>query len=215
MRILVGCEFSGVVRNAFRAKGHYAWSCDLLPAADNSPYHIQGDVLNVIRRQPWDMAILHPPCTFLTVAANAWLYHPDDKELPPADRRPHPDYPHRWNDRADAIEFVRELLQAPVKKLVLENPVGILPRNVGKWSQIIQPYNYGEDASKATCLWLKGLPLLQPTVYVPPRITADGKKRWANQTDSGQNNLGPSDDRWALRSATYPGIATAFADQWG
>jgi hypothetical protein len=215
MRILVGCEFSGVVRRAFRAKGHYAWSCDLLPSADNSPYHIQGDVLDVLRRQPWDMGIFHPPCTFLTVAANAWLYHPDDKAMPPAERRPHPDYPNRWNDRADAIEFVRTLLQAPVKKLVLENPVGILPRNVGKWSQIIQPYNYGEDASKATCLWLKGLPLLQPTVHVPPRITAEGKKRWANQTDSGQNNLGPSDARWALRSATYPGIATAFADQWG
>lgn len=115
----------------------------------------------------------------------------------------------------DALDFVRLLLDAPIPHIALENPVSVISTRIRKPDQKIQPHQFGADASKATCLWLKNLPLLVPTQHVPPRITADGKKRWANQTDSGQNRLGPSEDRWKKRSATYPGIAAAMADQWG
>lgn len=200
MRVLIACEFSGVVREAFRAKGHEAWSCDLLPSDDNSSYHIQDDVLKHLKagHAGWDLMIAHPPCTYLSVSGLHWNK-----------RRPE-----RTKLTEEAIDFVRTLLECSIGRIALENPIGAISTRIRKPDQIIQPYQYGHDASKATCLWLKALPLLQPTHYILPRLV-DGKPRWANQTDSGQNRLGPSDDRWKLRSVTYAGIADAMAAQWG
>lgn len=199
MRVLVACEFSGVVREAFRAKGHDAWSCDLLPADDSQEYHLQGDVLVVLGRDSnWDLMIAHPPCTYLSVSGLHWNK-----------RRPE-----RAKLTEDAIDFVQQLFRAPITRIAVENPIGILSTRIRKPDQIIQPYDFGDDASKGTCLWLNNLPKLQNTKYVEPRLV-DGKRRWGNQTDSGQNRLGPSEDRWKKRSVTYQGIADAMADQWG
>lgn len=193
MKVLVGCEFSGVVRDAFRKRGHAAWSCDLI---DNSGPHLCCDV-RLVLDQGWDLAIFHPPCTYLSVSGLHW-----NKKRP-----------ERAIQTEMAIDFVSQLLNAPIPRIALENPIGILSTRLRKPDQIIQPYDFGEDASKSTCLWLKHLPCLQPTQYIEPRMVG-GKKRWANQTDSGQNRLGPSEDRWKLRSITYQGIADAMADQW-
>lgn len=198
MRVLVACEFSGTVRRAFAARGHDAWSCDLLPSSDESPKHIQCDVREVLRLG-WDMMIAHPPCTYLTSSGLHWNKRVTGRQ--------------ELTD--EAVEFVRELMHAPIKRKAIENPIGALSSRIRKPDQIIQPWQFGADASKATCLWLECLPPLAPTEIVAPRITPDGKRRWANQTDSGQNKLTPSADRWALRSITYPGIAAAMADQWG
>jgi hypothetical protein len=197
LRVLVACEFSGTVRQAFRLRGHEAYSADLLPAADGSPYHLQGDVRDVLRGR-WDLMIAHPPCTYLSVSGIHWN-----------SRRPG-----RAEETEKALVFVRELLQAPIPRIAVENPVSVISSRIRKPDQIIQPYEFGEDASKRTCLWLKNLPRLRPTAYVEPRVV-NGLPRWGNQTDSGQNKLGPSSERWALRSATYQGIANAMADQWG
>jgi hypothetical protein len=193
MKVLVGCEFSGTVRDAFAKLGHDAWSCDLLAAGGK---HIQGDVLKILD-DGWDLAVFHPPCTYLSSSGLHWNK-----------RRPE-----RARLTEEAIEFARQLLAAPIHYIALENPVGCLSSQIRKPDQIIQPYWFGHDASKATCLWLKDLPKLRPTKFVEPRMVG-GKPRWANQTDSGQNKLGPSKDRWALRSITYSGIAEAMATQW-
>lgn len=193
--MLVACEFSGTVREAFRRRGHDAWSCDLLPAEDGSEYHIIDDVLNHLHGQdddPWDLMIAHPPCTYLAVSGLHW-----NKRIPG-----------RAEETEKALEFVRLLLDAPIEKIALENPVSCISTRIRKPDQIIQPWMFGHDASKKTCLWLKNLPLLKPTKIIE-------KERYANQTPSGQNKLGPSPDRWKLRSITYDGIAEAFADQWG
>jgi hypothetical protein len=211
MRWLVGCEHSGTVRRALRARGHDAWSCDLLPPTDgDTHHHLQCDVLTVLDRK-WDGAIFHPDCTFLTCSAE-WAYGdgPYHMKLKPdtlvgAARRA---------ARAEAVEFVRKLRAAPIDKIAIENPRGHLSTAIGKPQQTIQPHWFGDDASKATCLWLKNLAPLVPTKKIAPRIV-NGKPRWANQTDAGQNRLPPSEDRWALRSLTYDGIAAAMAEQWG
>lgn len=196
MKVLVACEFSGVVRDAFIRRGHDAWSCDLLPTESPGP-HIQGDVLEVLD-DGWDLMIAHPPCTYLCSSGMHWTTRGlRDPQL-----------------TEDALEFVRALLDAPIPKIGLENPVGIINSRIRKPDQIIQPWQFGHDASKATCLWLKGLPTLTPTEIIEPRIV-DGKRRWGNQTDSGQNRLGPSDRRWKERSVTYQGVAEAMAEQWG
>jgi len=198
MNILIACEFSGRVREAFRKKGHNAWSCDLLPADDNSPYHLKGDVFDYINSDVvdmWDMMIAFPPCTHLAGSGARWF---KDKQA----------------EQAEALAFIQRLLDQPITKIALENPVGIISTRIRKPDQIIQPYQFGEDASKRTCLWLKDLPKLVPTKLIEPRIV-NGKKLWANQTPSGQNKLGPSADRWKLRSITYQGIADAMAEQWG
>lgn len=209
MRILVGCERSGVVREAFRRRSHDAWSCDVVPALDGSPYHLHCDVLEVLG-DGWDMGIFHPDCTFLTSSAE-WAYgdgpyHQKVKSttLVGAARR---------QGRQDAVAFVRKLRAAPIPRIGLENPRGHLSSAIGKPTQIIQPHQFGHDASKATCLWLQNLPALVPTHIVVPRMV-DGHPRWANQTDSGQNRLSPSADRAMLRAATYQGIADAMAAQW-
>jgi hypothetical protein len=201
MKVLVGCERSGVVREAFRARGHTAWSCDFEPADDGSPWHMQGDVIDVLRRG-WDLAILHPPCTYLCGSGLHW------------NRR----RPERAALTEQALEFARMCLDAPVARVAVENPVGLIGSRIRPADQWIQPYQFGDDASKLTGLWLRGLPKLVPTLHVPGRIVVvNGKPvaRWANQTDSGQNRLGPSPNRARLRSQTYPGIASALAEQWG
>jgi hypothetical protein len=190
---LVACEFSGVVRDAFRALGHDAWSCDLLPAEAPGP-HIQGDVLQALG-EGWDLMIAHPPCTYLASSGLHWnTRRPERAALTEA-----------------ALAFVLVLADAPIPRIAVENPIGCLSTRWRKPDQIIQPWQFGHDASKATCLWLKGLPPLQPTDVLPGGRTA----RRANQTASGQNRLGPSPTRWKERSVTYAGIARAMAEQWG
>lgn len=194
MRVLVGCEYSGRVREAFRHLGHDAWSCDLLPAEDDSRYHIQGDVISFLK-EGWDMAIFHPPCTYLAVSGMHWTTRGlRDPQL-----------------TEDALEFVKRLMDAPIPRIAVENPVSVISTRIRKPDQIIQPWWFGDDASKKTCLWLDGLPKLVPTNPLP----GDAKTIRGNQTHSGQNRLGPSAGRWKERSRTYLGIAKAMAEQWG
>lgn len=195
-RILVACEYSGTVRDAFRAAGHDAMSCDLLPSDVPGP-HYTGDVRDVTG-DGWDLLIAHPPCTYLAASGLHWNAR----------------VPGRAEKTEDALDFVRFLLAAPIPHIAVENPVGCISTRIRPADQYIQPYQFGHDASKKTGLWLVNLPPLVPTASVPPRLV-DGKPRWSNQTDSGQNRLAPSPDRWKVRSETYEGIAQAFASQWG
>ncbi len=196
MRVLVACEYSGTVRDAFIMGGHEAMSCDLLPT-DSPGMHYQGSVLDILN-DGWDLMIAHPPCTYLSVSGMHWTTRGlRDPKL-----------------TEDALDFVKILLNAPIEKIALENPVSVISSKIRKPDQIIQPYEYGHDASKKTCLWLKNLPHLIQTNFIDPRII-NGKKVWGNQTDSGQNKLAPSKDRWKIRSKTYQGIADAMAEQWG
>lgn len=206
MRVLVGCERSGIVREAFRRLGHDAWSCDTEPAEDRSEFHIEGDVLWFVENlEPFDLFIVHPPCTFLCSSGLHWNK-----------RRPD-----RANDTERAYRFATRCISVPVERVCMENPIGCLSTRIRKPEQIIQPYQFGEDASKATCLWLNNLSKLVPTGLVAPRIVIDKKgyprPRWANQTDSGQNKFGPSPQRSMDRARTYRGIADAMAMamQWG
>lgn len=192
MRVLVACEFSGTVRDAFRALGHDAVSCDLLPSDRPGP-HMQGDVLSLLP-EGWDLMIAHPPCTYLASSGLHWNT-----------RRPE-----RAAQTEAAVAFVAALADAPIPRIAIENPIGCLSTRWRKPDQIIQPWWFGHDASKATCLWLTGLPKLEPTTMLPGGREA----RRANQTPSGQNKLGPSADRWKLRSVTYQGVADAMAMQW-
>jgi len=213
MRVLVACEYSGRVRDAFIALGHDAMSCDLLPSDSPGP-HYKGDISDVIN-DDWDLMIAHPPCTYLTIAAE-WAYK--DKQtkrikegtLIGAERKA---------AREEAIEFVMMLANAPIKRIAIENPIGVLSSRWRKPDQFIQPYEYGDDASKRTCLWLKNLPPLVPTKQIEPRWVIDNtgkpQPRWGNQTDSGQNKEPPSKDRWKIRSTTWQGWANAMANQWG
>ncbi len=196
MRVLVACEFSGVVRSAFRALGHDAWSCDLLPAEDGSPFHMQRNVLdmfdpklafyaNFIGGVPeaWDLMIAHPPCTHLSVSGARWF---KDKQV----------------EQAEALEFVRKLMDAPIPRIAIENPISIISSRIRKPDQIIQPWMFGHGETKATCLWLKNLPKLVPTNIVEgrePRV----------------HHASPGPDRWKERSRTLTGIGAAMAEQWG
>jgi site-specific DNA-cytosine methylase len=196
VKVLVACEKSGVVRDAFLRTGHEAWSCDVQPA-EPSPYdhmHLYGDVLDQLD-EGWDLMIAHPPCTHLAVSGSRW-------------------FKDKLYEQLAALQFVRRLMEAPIARICIENPVGVISTNIRKPDQYIQPWQFGHDASKKTGLWLKNLPPLEPTELVEPRIV-DGRKRWANQTDSGQNRLGPSPTRAEERSRTYTGIAQAMAEQWG
>jgi hypothetical protein len=194
-RVLIACEFSGVVRDAFRALGHDAWSCDLLPTEGDPRWHIKGDALEAIASRAWDLLVAHPPCTYLSVSGLHW-----NKRVPG-----------RAGKTEEALAFVRALLDAPVPRIALENPVSCISTRIRRPDQIIQPWQFGHPESKATCLWLKGLPRLSHNNVLP--LPESG--RWANQTPSGQNKLGPSPDRWKERSKTYAGIAGAMAEQWG
>mgnify|MGYP001558972401 CR=1 FL=1 len=191
--MLIGCECSGRVRQAFRDLGHDAWSCDLLPGEDGSEFHIQGDVLTLLGGG-WDLAIFHPTCTYLAVSGLHWNGR----------------VPGRAEKTEEALDFVRLLMDAPIPRICVENPVSCISTRIRKPDQIIQPWWFGDDASKKTCLWLKNLPQLVDT----NRLPGDNKTRRANQTASGQNKLGPSPTRQADRSRTYAGIARAMATQW-
>jgi len=181
MRVLVACEFSGRVRQAFTEKGHEAWSCDLLPT-EIPGKHYQGDVRDILYDN-WDMMLAFPPCTHLA-SSGARHFYKKEKEI------------------KEALEFVQLLLDAPIDRIALENPVGLIGSRIRKSDQIIQPWQFGEEEKKATCLWLKNLPLLVPTKIVEVR-----QQKVANSPDS--------KDRWKHRSRTYWGIARAMADQWG
>jgi hypothetical protein len=202
VKVLVACEYSGTVRDAFISMGHEAMSCDLLPTDVPGP-HYQGDVFDIIN-QGWDMMIAHPPCTYLCVSGLHW-----NKRVEGRDAK-----------TDEALEFVKKLLDAPIQRIALENPVGCISKRIRKPEQIIQPYEYGDDAAKKTCLWLKNLPKLRPTDRVRGRKvkTPSGKivERWSNQCDNfGQDKTPPSPDRWKIRSKTWQGIANAMASQWG
>lgn len=222
MRVLVACEFSGIVRDAFAAKGHDAWSCDLLPT-ERPGQHIEGDVLEILE-DGWDLMIAHPPCTYLASSGLHW-----NKRIPGREEQTH-----------EAMLFIFNLMGEGfiahnIPRIALENPIGRISSAYRKPDQIMQPWGFGEDASKATCLWLKNLWPLVPTKIVEPEYAcrcgtrfayALGKYRcpnncgpakavFGNQTPSGQNKLGPSPTRARDRSRTYQGIADAMADQWG
>jgi len=184
------------VRDAFIRAGHDAMSCDLLPT-DVPGLHYQGNVMDVIG-DGFDLMIAHPPCTYLSVSGMHWTTRGlRDPQL-----------------TIDALAFVQLLMDAPISRIAIENPVSIISSRIRKPDQIIQPWMFGHDASKKTCLWLKGLPMLTPTRTIAPRMV-NCKPRYGNQTDSGQNRLAPSADRWKIRSETYLGIADAMANQWG
>lgn len=199
MRVLIGGETSGKVRDAFLRAGHFAMSCDLLPTDVPGP-HYQGDMFDAIGWGYWDLGIFHPSCTFLCVSGIHWN-----------------DRGRGWQQTEDALNDVRKLMAVKIKRIAIENPVGIISTRIRKADQYIQPYEFGHDASKKTGLWLQNLPKLKPTLIIPGRkVVHNGKEvqRWANQTDSGQNKLAPSADRWKIRSETYAGIAEAMAQQW-
>ena len=216
MRVLVACEYSGIVREAFRARGHDAYSCDILPAEDASPFHYQTDVFDVIG-MGWDMLIAHPPCTYLC-NSGVWALYPNSSYDGLVENGVDPiKVEERWRQLDNARAFFMALWAQPIPKICIENPVPHKYGNLPKYTQTIQPYQFGDDASKRTCLWLKGLPKLsipEESLWAQPRIV-DGKKRWGNQTDGGWNKLPPSETRGLERSRTYQGIANAFAAQWG
>lgn len=205
MKVLIACEFSGTVRDAFIAAGHDTMSCDLLPTIKPGP-HYQGDVRDVLN-DGWDLMIAHPPCTHLSSSGLHWNKNPKSERFGGAQTE-------------EALDFVRLLLDAPIERIALENPIGCISTRIRDSDQTVQPWMFGEDASKGTCFWLKNVPPLKldESLYFPPRIVIHNGKwvmRWSNQTDSGQNKLAPSEDRWAIRSLTYPGIAKAMVRQWG
>lgn len=202
MRVLIACEYSGRVRDAFASLGHYSVSCDF-EECESDGVHYRGDVFDLLYSQQWDLMIAHPPCTYLSVSGLHW-----NKRGVLVDGRPRADL------TEEALCFVQRLMDAPIERIAIENPISCISSRIRKPDQIIQPWMFGEDASKSTCLWLKNLPKLVATEIVRGRIV-DGKERYGNQTDSGQNKLAPSKDRWKDRSRTYLGIAKAMAEQWG
>lgn len=182
MKILIACEFSGIVRDAFRSKGHDAWSCDILDTESKPFFHIKTDVKNIIY-DGWDLMIAHPPCTHLAVSGSRWFIN-------------------KQKEQKEALEFVSFLMNAPIEKICIENPISIISTKIRKPDQIIQPWQFGHGETKATCLWLKNLPKLIPTNIVEgrePRI----------------HKMTPSINRGKERSRTYQGIANAMAEQWG
>lgn len=196
MRVLVACEFSGRVRDAFARRGHEAYSCDLLPTEVPGP-HIEGDVSTVLRRQ-WDLIIAHPPCTYLTCAANG--HHKKNFAM-------------REPLRQEAARFFMECYNANTTKIAVENPIGKMSTLFRKPNFIIQPWQFGHPERKATCFWTRGLPPLSPTNIVTPEtaagISPKGKKYYS------LNWLPRTPDRWKIRSRTFQGIADAMAEQWG
>ena len=183
MRVLVACEFSGIVSAAFRKRGHDAWSCDLLPTEGDDSWHLQSDAVSEAYEEEYDLLIAHPPCTHLAVSGARWF---KDKK----------------KEQIDALIFVQLLLDAPIAKIALENPISIISSKIRKPDQIIQPWQFGHGETKATCLWLKNLPPLKPTKIVEgrePRV----------------HHASPGPDRWKERSRTLQGIADAMAEQWG
>lgn len=232
LNVLVACEESQRVCSEFRRLGHNAYSCDLLKCSGGHPeWHFNHDVLEVIKNKggkletgdevyiegEWDIMIAHPPCTFLAVSGAKWYYHPEDKHLPLDQRRPHPSFPNRAKDREEAIKFFLALANSSIKHIAIENPVGIMNTIFRKPDQIVQPYFFGDSASKKTCLWLKNLPLLEVTNMVDPGefIEFGSGRRLAKWYSDGLTKTKTAEERRTWRSKTFPGFAKAIAEQWG
>ena len=208
IKILVACEESGVVTEAFRNRGFNAWSCDLLPTSGNHPeWHIQDDAIKVMKREKWDCIIAHPPCTYLTVTGNKWM-KPEFKDR----------FPDRQQQRIDAINFFMKFANADCDYIAIENPVSIMASEWRKPNQYVHPYFFGDPHSKKTGLWLKGLPLLTPTLMVEPEMYVYKTGKKAGRTDPMWHmetlKLPPA-ERSIARSKTFPGFAEAMAEQWG
>ena len=221
MRVLVACEFSGRVRDAFLARGHDAWSCDLLPT-EVPDQHIVGDALEVIARGSWDLLIAHPPCTYLANSGAKHLYIGTKKENGRDEKR--------WRNMEKGAKFFKAILESPVPRIAVENPImlGCAREIIGvPQSQVIQPWMFGHPETKATCLWLSNLPLLKPTSIIRPDFEKYPRGIQINRTTgekvqlhgSGYDNRvhfeSPGPERWKNRSRTLPGIAAAMAEQWG
>lgn len=206
MRILVGCEYSGRVRDAFRGMGHEAWSCDLRPCEADPQWHIQGDVLDILD-QGWDMMIAHPYCTYNTLAGIRWMYHPDDTHLPADQRRRHPNYPDRMEKFLEGVEFFNKLWNAPIPKICLENsqPHGLAVAHIGRYTQIVQPWMFGDGVTKGAALWLKGL----------PKLIGGCKKSDYSYIRPDCHYMSPGPNREKERSRTNLAIAEAMANAWG
>lgn len=231
MKILVACEESQAITKELRDLGHEAYSCDLLPCSGGHPeWHFNYDVFKVIDQkggtlengsevndgQDWELMIAHPPCTFLAVSGARWFYHPEDKDLPTSKRRPHPRFPNRAEDKEHAIDFFIKLCEAPIEKIAVENPVGIISTKYRKPDQTVHPWMFGDEASKATCLWLKNLPLLVPTNVVGKGervVLSSGKSLPKWYSDALTKSKSPAERR-TLRSKTFVGMAQAMARQW-
>jgi hypothetical protein len=231
MKVLIVCEESQAVTKEFRNLGHEAYSCDIQSCSGGHPeWHYNIDVFKVIKNKggklqngkekfvdDWDLMIAHPPCTYLSVSGARWYYHPDDKHLPTEERRPHPRFPNRAEHREEAVEFFMKLAKAPIKRIAVENPVSIISTRWRKPNQIVQPYMFGDEATKTTCLWLENLPALLPTEIVGrgERVKFKSGKshpKWYSDALSKAKN---TEERRRLRSKTFPGFATAMAEQWG
>jgi hypothetical protein len=231
LNILVACEESQAVTKELRLLGHNAYSCDLLPCSGGHPeWHFNMDVFEVIEnkggslqngkkvkiKNNWDIMIAHPPCTYLAVSGAQWYYHPDDKHLPVLNRRPHPKYPNRAKDREEAVAFFIALADAPIDKIVIENPVGIISSRFRKPDQVVQPFMFGDEARKTTCLWLKNLPKLEPTNMVDEgeriyfKIGKSQPKCYYDAFVKSKSH----EERRTMRSKTFIGMAKAMAEQW-
>lgn len=231
MNVLIACEESQTVCAAFRKLGFNAYSCDLVECSGGHPeWHLLGDALDVIKNNggitqdgkhvvvdKWHLMIAHPPCTFLSSSGAKWYYHPEDKHLPIEDRRPHPKFPNRKKDQEDGANFFMALYNTNIPYIAIENPVGVMSSRFRKPDQIVQPYMFGNSARKTTCLWLKGLPLLEPTKLVDEGesiVFRSGKKMPKWYCDA-LTNAKTNAERRKLRSKTFDGIAQAMAKQWG
>lgn len=232
INILVACEESQRVCCEFRKLGFNAFSCDLLPCSGGHPeWHFNCDVFEIIKNKGgilqngeevyikgnWDLMVAHPPCTFLAVSGARWFYHPEDKDLPIEQRRPHPRFPNRRKDQEDGKNFFLALSEVDIPHIAIENPIGIMNTQWRKPDQLVQPYFFGDEASKNTCLWLKNLPLLKPTKMVGKGewvLLSSGKKLPKWYSDALTKAKSP-EERRNLRSKTFPGFAKAIAQQWG
>ena len=231
LNILVACEESQAITKELRLLGHNAFSCDLLPCSGGHPeWHFNMDVFKVIKNKGgqlqngekiklinrWEMMIAHPPCTFLAVSGARWYYHPEDSELSFANRRAHPRFPNRSKDKEEALEFFIKLLEAPIDKIAVENPIGIVSTRYKKPNQIVHPWMFGDEAAKATCLWLKNLPLLEPTNIVGKgeRVLLSSGKSLPKWYSDALTQSKSAAERRTMRSKTFEGMAKAMAEQW-
>lgn len=230
MKVLVACEESQATTKALRALGHEAYSCDILECSGGHPeWHFNCDVFEIIKNnggtlqngesafvEEWDLMIAHPPCTFLSSSGASWYYHPEDKHLPVKERRPHPRFPNRAQDRDDAISFFKAIYNAPIKRIAIENPIGIMSTHLRKPDQIVHPYHFGDEASKSTCFWLKNLkPLTHTNVVGKGEMTTlkSGRRMPKWYCDALTIAKTP-EERRNLRSKTFQGMANAMAAQW-
>lgn len=230
MNVLIACEESQTVCKEFRKLGIEAYSCDILPCSGGHPeWHFKEDIFNIINNKGgqtqsganiivdrWDLMIAHPPCTYLAVSGARWFYHPEDKNLPVEKRRPHPRFPNRKQEREEAIAFFIKLMEAPIKRIAIENPIGIISTRYRKPDQIVQPYMFGDEAEKTTCLWLKNLPHLMPTKVVDKgeRVVLSSGKSLPKWYSDSFNTKISTEMRRTLRSKTFQGFAEAIANQW-